>query len=75
MIEVMITMLTLILDSTTLKYRRVLALSKLSLGWAGTRNPFDTVENLGGTQGDIGTESAERQGSLLDMCNHQQRRY
>jgi len=69
------TMLTLILDSTTLKYRRVLALSKLLLGWAGTRNPFDTLENVGGTQADIGVGSAERQGYLLDMSNHQQIRY
>ena len=62
MIKVMKTMLTLILDSITLKYRRVLALSKLGLGWAGTRTPFALSGVVEGLQADIGTESAESQG-------------
>jgi len=40
-------MLTLILDSTSLKYRRVLALFKRGLGWAGTRNSVALFELIG----------------------------
>ena len=68
-------MLILILDSVTLKYRRVLALSKRGLGWAGTRTPFALSGAAEELQADIGTESAESQGYLLDMSNHQQIRY
>ena len=55
-------MLTLILDSVNYKYRRVLALSKRGLGWAGTRNPFALLGAAEGLQADIETESAESQG-------------
>jgi hypothetical protein len=52
----------LILDSAKLKHRRVLALSKRGLGWAGTRTPFALSGDVEGLQADIGTESAESRG-------------
>jgi len=68
-------MLTLILDSANLKYRRVLALSKLLLGWAGTRNPFALLEMIGSGKGTLEHCQHGGTGYLLDMSNHQQIRY
>jgi len=68
-------MLILILDSITLKYRRVLALSKLGLGWAGTRNSVALFELIGDhkTISELGQPRVR--GYLLDMSNNQQIRY
>jgi hypothetical protein len=68
-------MLRLILDSVKLKHRRAPALSKRKLGLAGTRNAYALSDVAGELQADIRTESAERQGYLLDMSNNQQIRY
>jgi hypothetical protein len=66
---------TLILDSVNYKFRRMLALSKLGLGWAGIRNSVALFELIGDDKTISELGNRRDRGYLLDMSNHQQIRY
>jgi len=68
-------MLAPILDRSNTNNRRLPALSKLWLGWGGSRNTAAPLKMAGYSKVIFRIWQSKNAGYLLDMSNHQQIRY